>query len=72
MGSTKTKVVAFRLPNDVYSHIEQMVEKQKPAPASVGSWCLKTIIRQAMRKHGKNFHFAEPKQSIDNNTFFAI
>lgn len=51
MGSTKTEVVAFRLPVEVFNHIEQMVEKQKPAPGSVGSWCLKTIIRQAMRKH---------------------
>lgn len=49
--SHTTKIIAFRLPNEVYSILERKAGKQGIKPSE---WLRKRVIYDICRKHGKS------------------
>jgi hypothetical protein len=64
--SSKTKVISFRVPNEIYDTIEKKVEKWKPYPQSVNNYCREILILQVTRSHtkGKGKRAAEARELL--------
>jgi hypothetical protein len=51
--SSRTKVISFRVPNEVYDKIVSRVEGQKPYPNTVPNYCREIVMLQVTRSHTK-------------------
>lgn len=55
--SSKSRMVSFRLPNEVRAKIERALEWPSNGNSSVSDYCKKVVIRHAFR------HERKPKES---------
>ncbi len=59
--SSQTKVIALRLPNDIYSILERRVNKSHRAYLTVGQYLKERIIYDTLRIHGNRHKEVEGK-----------